>query len=155
MGHLGPGAVGVQGDNNTINQTFNKIDLASLPEFIKAFSGRENASKELLDEAKRKRDEIAAKLDITQGAVDGFFETLREQGVPPEQLKGKLIEIASQFEATRQRLAAMDPDDPATKALVDQAQVELNKGHPDVASALLQRAEEAELAAASQARAIA
>src|SRR5260370_13839163 len=99
MGHLGPGAVGVQGDNNTINQ-INKIDLASLPEFIKAFSDRENASKELLDEANRKRDEIAAKLDITQVAVDGFFETLREQGVPPERRQTKLIELASHVEAT-------------------------------------------------------
>ena len=155
MGHLGPGATAVQGNDNTIYQTFNKIDLASLPEFIKAFSDRENASQELLDEAKRKRDEIAAKLDITQGAVAGFFETLREQGVPPEQLKAKLIEIASQFEATRQRLAAMDPEDPATKALSDQAHLQLGKGHPDAASALLQRAEEAELAAATQARALA
>jgi hypothetical protein len=154
MGHLGPGAVGVQGNNNTINQ-INKIDFTRLPDFLNAFADRENASKELLDEANRKRDEIAAMLDITQGAVDGFFETLGEQGVPPERQKTKLIEIASQFEATRQRLAALDPNDPATKALVDQAQVELNKGHPDVASALLQRAEEAELAAASQARAIA
>src|SRR4051795_11490183 len=96
MGHLGPGAVGVQGNNNTVNQ-INKIDLGSLSEVIKAFSDRENASKELLDEANRKRDEIAAQLNITQGAVDGFFDTLGEQGVSPERLKTKLIEIASQF----------------------------------------------------------
>ena len=94
-------------------------------------------------------------LKIAQGAVDGFFQTLGEQNVPPEQLTSKLIEIASRFEATRQRLAALDPDDPATKALVDQAQVALGKGHPDEASALLQRAEEAELAAAAQARTLA
>jgi tetratricopeptide (TPR) repeat protein len=154
MGHLGPGGVGIQGNNNTINQ-INKIDLGSLPEFIKAFSDRENASKELLDEANQKRDEIAATLDITQGAVGGFFETLGVQDVLPERLKAKLIEIASQFEATRQRLAAMDPDDPMTQALAVQAQIELDKGDPDAASALLQRAEEADLAAAAQARAIA
>ena len=141
--------------NNTINQTINKIDLTNLPEFVKAFTDAQNAGKELLDEARRKRDEIAANLKIAQGAVDGFFQTLGEQNVPPEQLTSKLIEIASRFEATRQRLAALDPDDPATKALVDQAQVALGKGHPDEASALLQRVEEAELAAAAQARTLA
>jgi tetratricopeptide (TPR) repeat protein len=155
IGGVRAGATVQQGENNTINQTINKIDLTSLPEFIKAFSDKENASKELLDEANRKRDEIAAKLDITQEAVGGFFETLREQDVPPERLKAKLTEIASRFEETRQRLAALDPDDPATKALWDQAQIELDKGRPDAASALLQRAEEAELAAVAQARAIA
>src|SRR5262249_31797946 len=79
----------------------------------------------------------------------------REQNVPSERLTGKLIEIASQFEVARQRLGALDPEDPATKALADQAQLELDKGHPDAASALLQRAEETELAAAAKARAFA
>src|SRR5437660_477145 len=95
VGNVGPGAMVAQGDNIAITQTINKIDLTSLPEFIKAFSDRENASKELLDEAQRKLDEIAAQLDLTEGAVGGFFGTLHEQGVPPERLKAKLIEIAS------------------------------------------------------------
>jgi tetratricopeptide (TPR) repeat protein len=142
------------GDVN-VNQTISQIDLTSLPEFIKAFSDRENASKDQLEAAKQKRDEIAADLKFTEDAVEGFFQTLGEQNVPSERLTAKLIEIASQFEAARRRLAALDPDDPATKTLVDQAQVELNKGRPDAASALLQRAEDAELAAAAQARAIA
>ena len=75
----------------------------------------------------QKRDEIAADLKITEDAVEGFFQTLGEQNVPSERLTTKLIEIASQFEAARRRLAALDPDDPATKTLVDQAQVELSK----------------------------
>ena len=50
-----PGGIAAGGDikNNTINQTINKLDLTNLPEFIKAFSDRENANKDLLDEAKR------------------------------------------------------------------------------------------------------
>jgi hypothetical protein len=86
IGNVGPGARVAQGKKITINETINKIDLTSLPEFIKAFSDRENASKELLDEAQRKRDEIAADLKITQDAVEGFFQTLGEQNMPPEQL---------------------------------------------------------------------
>ena len=152
-----PGSLAAGRDitNNTIIQTINDLDLTNLPEFIKAFTDREKASKEQLDEATRARDEIAASLKISQGAVDGFLQTLGEQKVSPEQLKGKLVEIASQFDATRQRLAALDPDDPVTKALVDQAKAEMDKGQPDAASALLQRAEEADLAAAAQARALA
>jgi tetratricopeptide (TPR) repeat protein len=153
----GPGGLAAGGDikNNTINQTINNLDLTNLPEFVKAFSDREKASREQLDEATKARDEIAASLKIDQGAVEGFFQSLGEQNVPPEQLQAKLVEIASQFAAARQRLAALEPDDPVTKALVDQAKAELDKGHPDAASALLQRAEDAELAAANQARALA
>jgi len=155
VGNVGPGSRVAQGQNITINETINKIDLTSLPEFIKAFSDRENTSKELLDEAQRKRDEIAADLKITQDAVEGFFQTLGEQNVAPEQLTATLIKIASQFAQAQQRLASLDSDDPATTALADQARVELDKGHLDAAAALLQRAEEAELAAAAQARALA
>jgi tetratricopeptide (TPR) repeat protein len=155
IGNVGAGARVAQGENITIIETLNKVDLTKLPEFIKAFTDREAISKELLDEATRKRDEIAADLKFTHGAVEGFFQTLGEQNVPPEQLKPKLIEIASQFEEARQRLATLDPDDPVTKALADQARVELEKGQNEAAEALLQRAEEAELAAAAQARALA
>jgi tetratricopeptide (TPR) repeat protein len=151
-----PGSLAAGGDikNNTINQ-INKVDLTNLPEFVKVFSDREKANQQQLADATKARDEIAASLNINQGAVDGFFQTLGEQKVPPEQLKAKLTEIASQFEVARQRLAALEPDDPATKALVDQAKEALDKGHPDEASGLLQRAEDAELAAANQADVIA
>jgi tetratricopeptide (TPR) repeat protein len=155
VGDVGAGARVAQGENITIIETINKIDLTNLPEFVKAFTDREANNKELLDEAKRKRDEIAADLQITQGAVEGFFQTLGEQNVAPERLKSKLIEIASQFEVARQRLAALDANDPATMALAEQARVELDEGHHDAASAFLERAEEAELAAAAQARALA
>jgi hypothetical protein len=155
IGDVGAGARVAQGENITIIETLNKTDLTNLPEFIKAFTDREATSRELLDEATRKRDEIASDLEITQEAAERFFQTLGEQNVPPERLSTKLIEIASQFEEARQRLAALNSDDPATKALADRARVELDRGHPDVAAALLQRAEEAELAAAAQARTLA
>jgi hypothetical protein len=155
VGNVGSGARVTQGNNITIIETINKIDLTNFPEFLKAFSDREAISRGLLEEATRKRDEIAAKLDITEGAVGGFFETLHEQRVPPEQLRAKLIEIALRFEETRQRLAALDVDDPVTKVPADKAQIELDEGRTDAASVLLQRVEEADLAAAAKAREIA
>jgi hypothetical protein len=61
-----------------------------------------------------------------------------------------VVEIASSFEATRQRLTALNADDPVTKALVDQARTELEHGHTNAASALLERAEKADLAATAR-----
>ncbi len=136
VGSVGGDIVG--GDKNVF-QTINKIDLTSLPEFVKAFSNKENASKELLEKATRTRDEIAAELQMTEGAVDGFFRALGERSVPPEQLKAKLIEKATLYLQARQLLAALNSDDPAAKALADRARVELDKGNPEKATVLVKK----------------
>jgi hypothetical protein len=110
------------------------------------------------NEARRKAEHEAAtlalQLNVTKEALIGFLKILDEKAVPPEQVTDKLIEITNRFDATRQRLASLDFDDPARKALIDQAQGELEHGHTDAASALLQRVEEAELTAAAHARAL-
>jgi hypothetical protein len=92
--------------------------LTSLPDFIKAFIDRENASKDLLDKATQKRDEIAANLQITQRAVEVFFQTLGERSVPPEQLRAKLTDMAYQLVEARQRLASVKLNHPYAKVLV-------------------------------------
>ena len=141
--------------NNTINQTIIQQDPAALAAVVKVLSDQNAATTEARITAEREASALAEKLKLRTEAMIGFLRTLGEQNVPPEKITAKLIEIANQAIATRQRLAPLEPDDPATKALVDQAKVELDKGHPDAASALLQRAEEAELASAAQARALA
>jgi len=152
-----PGGIAAGGDvkNNTINQTIIQQDPAALAAVVKVLADQNAATTEARITAEREAAALAEKLKFTTEAVIGFLRTLGEHSVPPENITAKLIEIASQAIATRQRLALLEPDDPATKALVDQAKVELDKGHPDAASGLLQRAEEAELAAAAQARALA
>jgi hypothetical protein len=152
-----PGGIAAGGDvkNNTINQTIIQQDPAALAAVVKVLADQNAATTEARITAEREAAALAEKLKFTTEAVIGFLRTLGEHSVPPENITAKLIEIANQAIATRQRLALLEPDDPATKALVDQAKVELDKGHPDAASGLLQRAEEAELAAAAQARALA
>jgi len=152
-----PGGIAAGGDvkNNTINQTIIQQDPAALAAVVKVLTDQNAATTEARIAAEREAATLAQKLTFTTDAVIGFLRTLGEQNVPPEKITAKLIEIANQAIATRQRLALLDPDDPATKALVDQAKVELDNGHPDAASALLQRAEDAELASAAQARALA
>jgi len=152
QGIIGAGSVHVE--NLTINNPAAQ-DPAVLQMLVTTFTQELSNTQAERAAAEAKAAEIATELKFTTAAVIGFFQTLGQQSVPPEQLSQKLAQIANQFEATRQHLAMLDPDDPATKALVDQARTELDKGHPDAASALLQRAEDAELAAAAQARVIA
>jgi hypothetical protein len=54
-----------------------------------------------------------------------------------EKLPATLATIAQRYRAMEERLAALDPDDPATKALIEKARAELNAGHHDLADALL------------------
>jgi len=152
QGIIGAGSAHVE--HLTINNPAAQ-DPAVLRMLVTTFTQELSSTQAQRAAAEAKVAEIATELKFTTAAVIGFFQTLRQQSVAPEQLPQKLAQIANHFEATRQRLAALDMDDPATKALADQARVELEKGHPDAASALLQRSEEAELAAAAQARALA
>jgi hypothetical protein len=133
-----PGGIAAGGDikNNTINQTIFRQDPAVLAATVKILTDQNAATSEARVSAEREAAALAEKLKLTTEAVTGFLQTLGEQNIPPEKIPTKLIEIATQAVATRQRLALLDLDDPVTKALVDQAKVELDKGHPDAASAL-------------------
>ena len=98
---------------------------------------------------------LGGQLGVTQNALASFFQILREQHVPLEKLPDTLATIAQRFREMQERLAALDPDDPATQALIEKARAELNVGHYDLADALLNQAEAAEQAAARQAEQLA
>ena len=98
---------------------------------------------------------LSGQLDVTQNALLGFFQTLREQNVPVEKLPATLATIAERYRAMQERLAALDPDDPAVKALIAAARAALDVGEYDRADTLLSQAETAELAAARQAEQLA
>ena len=139
----------------TNSQITINADLTNLPAFVKAFSDQLQASQTQLAEARLKRDEIAAELNLTREAVEGFFKILGETHVPPEKQAEKLREVVAQFTVTRQRLAALDFDEPAAKALAERARAALDLGRLDEADALLRQAGEAELVAAEQSRVLA
>jgi tetratricopeptide (TPR) repeat protein len=146
------GGIAAGGDirNNTINQTIIQQNPAILAMMAKTFADEMAATAEARAHAEARAADLAAKLGFTTESVTGFLQTLGEQNVPLEKIPAKLNEIATQAVATRQRLALLDPDDPAIMRLVDQAKAELDKGHSNKASAFLQQAEEADLAAAQQ-----
>jgi tetratricopeptide (TPR) repeat protein len=72
--------------------------------------------------------------------------------VPEDKLKDRLVEIATHFAATRDVLAALEPDDPRTSELVRQAKEALDQGRLPEADALLGRAKELEAVALGEIR---
>jgi len=98
---------------------------------------------------------LGGQLGVTQDALTRFFQILRAQNVPLEKLPDTLATIAQRFHEMQARLAALDPDDPAITALIEQARAALEAGHFDHADALLHQAEAAEEVAARQAEQLA
>ncbi|MGH6934727.1 MAG: hypothetical protein ACRED2_00845, partial [Methylocella sp.] len=133
--------------SNTINQE-NPETLKLLTKTIAA----KDASEEKRREAEVKVAQLAAKLGFTSAAVTEFFKILGEQSVPDEKVPVRLIDIANHFAATRDQLAALEPDDPPAAELSRQAKDALNKGQLAEADALLNRAKESEAAALREAR---
>lgn len=121
----------------SIRRSFSKIRPV-LAATVKALVDQSNNSTEARVKAEREAAALAEKLKLTTESMTGLLQTLGN--VPSEEIRAKLIEIATQQVATGQHLALFDPSDPATKALVHQAKSELDKGHPNSASALLLRA---------------
>ncbi|MCP5196996.1 MAG: tetratricopeptide repeat protein [Gammaproteobacteria bacterium] len=98
---------------------------------------------------------LGDQLSVTQDALTSFFQILREQNVPLEKLPDTLATIAQRYHEMQERLAALNPEDPTIKALIDKARTELEAGHFDLADALLSQAEAAEEVAARQAEQLA
>jgi tetratricopeptide (TPR) repeat protein len=152
QGVFGAGSVVIE--NFTINNQAAQ-DPAILQMLVTTFTNELRSTQAQRAAAEAKATEIATELKFTTAAVIGFFLTLGQQSVPPEQLPQKLAQIANQFETTRARLAALEPADPITEKLLAQAKAALENGQLDEAEEALQRAEEADLAAAGQARELA
>jgi len=100
-------------------------------------------------------EELSRRLAVTQDAMIGFFAILRREEVPPEQWSETLAKIAERHREMLDRLAVLDPDDSAIKALIGDARAALEASDYDRADVLLHRAEAAELAAARQAQKLA
>jgi hypothetical protein len=97
--------------------------------------------------------ELAEQSSVSTSAIQTFLRILGEQDLPTEELPAKLAEIALQYNRARDALSSLDPDDAASKVLMDQAKAELTRGNFDGAQGHLQSLAEAEIAAAARARA--
>jgi tetratricopeptide (TPR) repeat protein len=96
--------------------------------------------------------ELSRKLGVTQDATVTFLHILGQQEVPVESLAQKLYEVAEKYKSAMDRLAALDPQDPATGDLIVRADAALKAGHLDETDRFLSQAEQAEVAAARQAQ---
>jgi tetratricopeptide (TPR) repeat protein len=102
-------------------------------------------------EAEAQAVRLAAQLGVTREAMVSFFRILGEREVPLERMPTRLGEIAARYGELTRRLAALEPEDPSARGLVERAREAVAAGRYDEADALLVRAKEAELAAARQA----
>jgi hypothetical protein len=101
--------------------------------------------------AQAKIDQLSQRLDATHEAVVGFLRILDRNEVPLEKLPGTLAQIAQRHREMLERLAALNPEDPAAQALIEQARALLRSANTeadyDRADQLLGQAEATELAA--------
>jgi tetratricopeptide (TPR) repeat protein len=142
---------GIAAGGSMIGNTIYQENPETLKLLAKTIADK-NASEDKRREAEVKVAELSAKLGFTSQAVTEFFKILGEQAVPDEKVPTRLIDIATHFAATRDQLAALEPDDPRAAELTTQAKGALDKGQLAEADALLGRAKELEAAALREAR---
>jgi tetratricopeptide (TPR) repeat protein len=99
--------------------------------------------------------DLSNRLGVTQGATLTMLRILGQGDVPLEQLPQKLAEVADQYKKFEAQLAALNPQNPLARSLVEQAQAEIKAANPDSltkAHQFLGQAKQAQIAAALQAR---
>ena len=68
-----------------------------------------------------KINELAKQMDVSRGALLGFFKILKEDEVPLEQLATKLALVAKRHNDLLARLGALEPEDDEARRLIEQA----------------------------------
>jgi hypothetical protein len=98
-------------------------------------------------------DKISKTLGVTEDAVRSLLKIVGEDSnIPNDKLAEALGKAAKDYKRLQAQVAVLDPDNPAAKALVEQAKLEINGGHFDRAHELLQQATQEQIAAAQKAR---
>jgi hypothetical protein len=73
--------------------------------------------------------DLSSRLGVTQGATLTMLRILDQGDVPLEQLPQKLAEVADQYKRFQAQLAALNPQNPLARGLVEQAQAEIKAGN--------------------------
>jgi hypothetical protein len=95
--------------------------------------------------------DLSKRLGITEDATRTLLRIVGEQDVPLERLSETLNRVANDYKRLQGQAAALNPDNPTAKALVEQAKPEIEAGHFGRARELLRQATQAQIAAAQQA----
>ena len=97
-------------------------------------------------------DMLSRALGVTDTALANFFRILGENKVPTEDLDAKLREVATRHLTLLKQAEASTDDDPQVAAIKKEAVAAIGAGDYGRAEGLLQRAFNADLAAASRAQ---
>jgi tetratricopeptide (TPR) repeat protein len=100
--------------------------------------------------------DISKQLGVTQEAAKTLLRIAGEQtNIPDERLAETLTKIANDYKRLQEQVAALSPENPLAKKLIEQAKPEIDAGHFERADDLLREAEQAQEAAADQAEKLA
>ena len=96
--------------------------------------------------------DISKTLGVTEDAAKTLLKIVGEDpNIPEDKLAEALTRVAGDYKRLEAQVAALNPDNPTAKALVEQAKPEIEAGHFQRAHELLGQATQAQVAAAQQA----
>jgi len=97
--------------------------------------------------------DISKTLGVTEDAAKNLLRIVGEDAnIPEDKLAEALTKVAGDYKRLQVQVAALNPDNPTAKALVEQAKPEIEAGHFQRAHDLLRQATQVQIAAAREAR---
>jgi tetratricopeptide (TPR) repeat protein len=97
--------------------------------------------------------DISKTLGVTEEAAKNLLKIVGEDtNIPEDKLAEALTKIAGDYKRLQAQVAALNPDNPTAKTLVEQAKPEIEAGHFQRAHELLRQARQAQVAAMQEAR---
>jgi hypothetical protein len=96
--------------------------------------------------------DLSKRLGVTEEAAKTLLRIVGEQpNVPDERLAEVLTKVANDYKRLQAQVAALNPDNPTARGLVEHAKSEITAGHFAAAHQLLTQARQAQIAAAQEA----
>ena len=97
--------------------------------------------------------DISKTLGVTEEAAKTLLKIVGEDAnIPGDKLAEALSKVAGDYKRLQAQVAALNPDNPTARKLVDEAKPEIDAGHFARAHELLREATQAQIAAAQEAR---
>lgn len=137
---------GIGSGNNTVHCNFGLT-----PEQLKELT--EAAVRGATEPLARQIVDISKTLGVTEDAAKTLLKIVGEDpNIPEDKLAEALSRVAADYKRLQAQVAALNPENPTAKALVEQAKPEIEAGHFQRAHDLLRQATEAQITAAQEAR---
>ena len=139
-----PGGVAAQ------NITNSPINFGLTPEQVKELT--EAAARGAAAPLTATIVDLSKRLGVTKDATKTLLRIVGEQDVPLERLSETLNRVANDYKRLLAQAAALNPDNPTARGLVERAQNAITAGRLGEARQLLAQARQAQIAAAEEAR---